>query len=356
MSADHDSDRVFDRGTKGFLQTTGDFDIDFSRAKRAGMEVRLTRAQDPDRTWQLPARVGDVLPPLPRPVRAGADATQVVQIQDVLEEVIIPGGDADRTLPRRALAANATSEIETGDILSQLDCVPSVLVTAPREPAPIVAPAPALVSPYLVPAPTLAAPYAAPAPAFAAPRAQVTWDAFNLPNQTLELTGPQWQPPRSPPRWLLVGAVAVIPLLALVAFFALRGHGAPAERTGVTVQTRDLTPPQPEPSIPMPPPPSAALASAAPSPELASAAPSAEVADVKEPRPTSAVLRAASPLHARRGNIHPSGAARDALVFVDGASVGHGDVTVSCGPHRVSVGMGKMTRVIVPCGGTVSVR
>ncbi len=43
------------------------------------------------------------------------------------------------------------------------------------------------------------------------------------------------------------------------------------------------------------------------------------------------------------------------IVFVDGVSVAPGALTVACGPHTFSIGVGKMKLLNVPCGGVVSV-
>ena len=288
----------------------------------------MTRREDPDRTLQrIPASTAGLLPPLPIPPGA-ADRTQAVRIQDVLEEVIIPGGDADRTLPRRALVPTATGEIDAADILSQQPMEPLVIVQ-PAEPV-VVPPRPGLVDDFGFPV--------------AAERAIANPSDFDedVPNRDSTESAPSWEPPKRP--WLLAGIPLALLVIAVVAFAATCSSKPSNERVGVTVHTV-LSNPLPEGPVPPPPP---------PAPSESAHASGTDATDVVAPQPSSPAHAAQKP-HARTGHIRATGASHDALMFVDGASVGRGDVTVACGVHNVSLGMGKMRRVQVPCGGSVSI-
>jgi hypothetical protein len=165
-------------------------------------------------------------------------------------------------------------------------------------------------------------------------------------NRIYDSSDAAWLPPKRSLR--LVAAVSLALLAAFVGAVAATPSGPSPSSEGVGVTPSHAATASPELDRVVPPPPAAAPTESVLSQEPTHV-PSAVVASH-----STKVVRA--PHRTRTGHIRATGTSRDALIFVDGVSLGRGDVTVGCGAHRVSVGMAAMRRVHVPCGGNVSIR
>ncbi len=351
---------------------------------------------------------------LPKTAPKPVDGTQEVQIQDVLEEVLVPGGDAVRTLPRRSVSsADATQALEATSKPARAEKVfaapPAPRVEGTEEIAAddiLAVSAVALASAarpvtkrtsgteeiaaddILMEVPASIAPFAVDVPVEwpVLPQMDRAPQIFDARFDDVETSGEMaarvlGRDANKRRKILFASAGGAAVALLVVIGLALRAPAPSQETAKVQAATPSLEEKRLA-EVPPPPPAEEAPAREQPAaPPVAAAAPAPAVPwgatgswTAKASAPARATAHAASrgasssapsgapltssatPGHGgRTGHLHANGSAHDEMLFVDGASVGRGDVDIACGMHNISIGLGKKARLRVPCGGTLNV-